>query len=68
MERLIVKVCGMRQGENIRQVEALGIDWMGFIFYPKSSRFVSEVPDYLPRGIKRVGVFVDASQDELLSQ
>ena len=37
----LVKVCGMREAENIRQVEALGIDMMGFIFYPKSSRYVS---------------------------
>ena len=54
-----VKVCGMREAENIRQVEALGIDMMGFIFYPKSSRYVSERPAYLPQKCKRVGVFVD---------
>ena len=54
-----VKVCGMRDAENIREVEALGIDMMGFIFYPKSSRYVSERPEYLPTKCKRVGVFVD---------
>ena len=54
-----VKVCGMRDAENIRGVEALGIDMMGFIFYPKSSRYVSERPEYLPTKCKRVGVFVD---------
>ena len=32
----------MREADNIRQVEALGIDWLGFIFWPKSSRFVHE--------------------------
>ena len=54
-----VKVCGMREAENIREVEALGVDLMGFIFWPKSSRYVSERPDYLPTKCKRVGVFVD---------
>lgn len=50
----------MREADNIRQVEALGIDWLGFIFWPKSSRFVHERPAYLPANAKRVGVFVDA--------
>ena len=55
----MIKVCGMRDAENIREVEALGIDLMGFIFWPKSSRYVSERPAYLPTNCKRVGVFVD---------
>ena len=57
--RPIIKVCGMRDAENIREVEALGIDLMGFIFWPKSSRYVSERPSYLPTQCKRVGVFVN---------
>ena len=56
---MMVKVCGMRDAENICEVEALGIDLMGFIFWPKSSRYVSERPAYLPTNCKRVGVFVD---------
>ena len=63
---MIIKVCGMRESENIREVEALGIDLMGFIFWPKSSRYVSERPSYLPTKCKRVGVFVDANIDEIL--
>ena len=59
----IVKVCGMRDAENIRAVEKLADElstvWMGFIFWPKSSRYVSERPAYLPTKCKRVGVFVD---------
>ncbi|MBQ8948384.1 MAG: phosphoribosylanthranilate isomerase [Prevotella sp.] len=65
MSDLLVKVCGMRDAENIREVEALGIDLMGFIFWPKSSRYVSEHPAYLPRQAKRVGVFVDADIDDI---
>ena len=56
---MMIKVCGMRDAENIREVEALGIDLMGFIFWPKSSRYVSKKPGYLPTNCKRVGVFVD---------
>ena len=55
----------MRDAENIRKVEALGIDMMGFIFYPKSSRYVSARPAYLPQKCKRVGVFVNATIDDI---
>ena len=55
----------MRNAENIRDVEALGIDMMGFIFYPKSSRYVSARPAYLPQKCKRVGVFVNATIDDI---
>lgn len=60
---MIVKVCGMREAENIRAVEALGVDWMGFIFWEHSSRNVCQRPAYLPTRAKRVGVFVDESLD-----
>ena len=41
----IIKVCGMCEAENIRDVEALeGIDMLGFIFYPKSPRYIYELP------------------------
>ena len=56
---MIIKVCGMREAENIREVEALGIDLMGFIFWEKSSRYIIKRPAYLPTKCKRVGVFVD---------
>lgn len=49
----------MREAENIREVEALGIDLIGFIFWEKSSRYISKRPAYLPTKCKRVGVFVD---------
>ena len=62
---MIVKVCGMRNAENIRQLEALGIDWMGMIFWPKSKRYVSTPPVYLPQHVRKVGVFVDASLDAI---
>lgn len=57
---MIIKVCGMRDAENIREVESVGIDMMGFICWEGSPRFVGEVPAYLPR-CQRVGVFVNPS-------
>ena len=62
---MIIKVCGMREADNIREVEMLGIDMMGFIFWPKSSRFASQRPDYLPKNVKRVGVFVDEDPEQV---
>ena len=35
---MLIKVCGMRDPQNIREVSELGIDWIGFIFYHKSLR------------------------------
>ena len=55
----------MREADNIREVEALGIDLMGFIFWPKSKRYVAEPPQYLPSQVKKVGVFVDASLEDI---
>ena len=50
---MIVKVCGMRDADNIRAVSQLGVDMIGFIFYPKSPRYVQMlssqagiIPDY----------------------
>lgn len=62
----VIKVCGMREAANIQAVETLGIDWLGFIFWPKSSRYVSACPDYLPRNAQRVGVFVDEAPEVIL--
>ncbi len=58
-----LKVCGMKYEDNMKAVAALQPDFMGFIFYNKSSRnFDSHIPS-LPEGIKKVGVFVDAPID-----
>lgn len=58
----------MREGANIRDVEALGVNWMGFICWPKSSRNVECRPSYLPEKCERVGVFVDADIDFIKSR
>lgn len=65
---MIIKTCGMRDADNIRAVSELRIDWMGFIFWAPSSRYVSEKPSFLPTHQKRVGVFVDARIEEVKSK
>lgn len=52
----------MRCPENIREVEQAGADWIGFIFFSKSPRYVAEVPAYLPGQAKRIGVFVNEDE------
>ena len=64
---LLVKVCGMTDGENIRRVEELGVDFIGFVFYPRSPRFVYQMPDYLPRRARRIGVFVNETKETVLT-
>lgn len=61
----IIKVCGMTQGDNIRAVEELGVDWIGFIFFSRSPRCVVQKPSMMPQQAKRVGVFVNASIAEI---
>lgn len=63
-----IKVCGMRDAENIRAIDALGVDMIGFIFWDKSKRYVAEKPAYLPENAIRVGVFVDAAPEEVVAK
>lgn len=58
-----LKICGMKLPDNIQAVAALRPDYLGFIFFRGSKRFVEGLtPSFvknLPAEIKRVGVFVD---------
>lgn len=65
---MIIKVCGMRQASNIREVETTGADWMGFIFYERSPRFVKDLPEYLPQHLRKVGVFVNSEYDYIINK
>lgn len=59
-----LKICGLRDSSNILEVGALHPDYMGFIFYPPSPRFVGDdfqLPVSLNPSIQRVGVFVNES-------
>lgn len=61
-----LKICGMKYPKNILEAATLAPDYMGFIFYEKSSRFFKGVIPQLPEKIKKVGVFVNASEVEIL--
>lgn len=68
MRRLIIKICGMREADNIKRVEQLAPDWMGFICWEGSRRHVRETPAYLPEHCRRVGVFVNPELQYVASQ
>ncbi len=63
---MLVKVCGMREGQNVADVAELGISMMGFIFFDRSARFVSSEAPATPRGIERVGVFVNELKENIV--
>ena len=65
----LIKVCGLRAADNVRAVAALpGVDLVGFIFHPASPRCVTDVPDVpLPDGVRRVGVFVDVPEEQIVA-
>lgn len=70
--RLLVKVCGMRDAVVLPSIAAQGPDFLGFIFAPKSPRFVGDVltPELvqaLPPTIWKVGVFVNETTENILA-
>ena len=66
------KVCGITNIAEAQALETMGVDYIGFIFYPASKRYVldklrlNEVAQFKPVNAKKVGVFVNAPLDELL--
>lgn len=70
-KELKIKVCGMRNPENIQEVATSSPDYFGFIFYPKSKRFLGKNPEKdvfntVPTFIQKVGVFVNENEAEVL--
>jgi phosphoribosylanthranilate isomerase len=63
-----LKICGMKYPDNILEVGSLLPDYMGFIFWEQSARYFDGVMPDLPKSIKKVGVFVNQSQEEILSK
>lgn len=66
------KVCGMTNAEQVMQLDEMGVEFAGFIFYPKSPRYAyrfmprPEIKKIRGKGINKVGVFVNADVEELL--
>lgn len=80
---MIIKVCGMRDADNIRAVSALSVDMIGLIFWPQSPRYVRMInsrsgiiPDKAGEGVvddglarpKLVGVFVDEMPQNIVTR
>jgi phosphoribosylanthranilate isomerase len=65
-----IKVCGMTQIDQVEQLPGIGATFAGFIFYPKSSRYVfrhlTSAQIKKINIINKVGVFVNASIEEVL--
>ncbi len=66
-----VKVCGMTQLEQVKKLDEMGLDFAGFIFYPKSPRYVVRhmKGDELKKAklrLGKVGVFVNTPYDEMM--
>ena len=66
-----LKVCGMTQLDQVRQLEEMGIDFAGFIFYPKSPRYAARTitgaqMKKAKLRIGKVGVFVNTPYDQMM--
>ena len=66
-----LKVCGMKYPDNIKQLADLKPDFIGFIFYNKSKRFIDNNLNInklnISNTINKVGVFVNSSITEVKS-
>lgn len=66
-KELLVKVCGMKEEQNILQLLELPIQYIGHIFYRKSARYVGDLANItIANGIKKAGVFVNSDFDEII--
>jgi phosphoribosylanthranilate isomerase len=67
------KVCGIANMDQAQALEAMGVHYIGFIFYPASKRYVlanlslNDLVNFKPTNAKKVGVFVNEPLEQLLS-
>ncbi len=67
--KIHLKVCGMREPENIAALAVLQPDFIGFIFHELSPRYCEKVPDVMiPKTIRKTGVFVNNPEDYILQK
>jgi phosphoribosylanthranilate isomerase len=72
IDKLHIKVCGIRSPLNREALEQLPVDYLGFIFYKKSPRYVGELEEseqqlLLSTPKFRTGVFLDAPASEVIA-
>ncbi len=66
-----LKVCGLTQVDQVYELEGMGVSFGGFIFYPKSPRYVyhhlkpTDIKS-IKGNINKVGVFVNATEEEIV--
>ncbi len=67
-----LKVCGLRDPQNIEQISRLAIDYIGFIFYKASPRYIGDRISFdfvrsIPKHIQKAGVFVNEGSYSIFS-
>lgn len=68
---MIIKLCGLKTKNNFKDLPKVGVDMVGLNFYPSSVRYVEDnqtmtyLADQIPTTIKKVGVFVNETIDEV---
>ncbi|MBP6238037.1 MAG: phosphoribosylanthranilate isomerase [Saprospiraceae bacterium] len=66
---MIIKVCGLKDNQNIQDIIGLDIDWIGYNFYKPSSRYISSIPFINKKNHQKIiGVFVNASESTILQK
>jgi len=66
------KVCGITQIEQANALDNIGVDFIGFIFYPSSKRYVlsclslDDLANFKPQHAKKVGVFVNEKVEKVM--
>ena len=70
--RTKIKICGITNPKNALDAVDLGVDALGFVFFEESPRYIEpkkarKIINLLPSFVLRVGLFVNASKEEVLS-
>lgn len=68
-----LKVCGVTQAQQLKQLDELGVDYAGLIFYQRSVRYIlnklkSKDVQQMQVSLQKVGVFVNASEEDITTQ
>jgi len=70
--RTKIKICGITNLRNAHEAARLGVDALGFVFFSESPRYIEPkkarvIINLLPSFVSRVGLFVNAPKEEVLS-
>ena len=73
LDKIQIKVCGITDINQALALEALGVEYIGFIFYAPSKRYVlnslqlTALKKFTPAHAKKVGVFVNESIESIVN-